>query len=422
MFYRISVFLELIILLITTGGLLQHSDPPITDEVESVRAYTRQIEFDYISWSLDAMMAKLMAASINLPASLDKQSQKQIVLGYFQTTNMVMDTERRLEQIYSDPNIKNKLTASASLHADLGNLKNRQSKLAPLAEAVIQEQVAEVLDEFELTNLGQAIPSVLYHASPVPKALIVSRREKIEQVANISVDSSLTIDEQSVLEQNVDHDLDVSSLVVGIGGIGVYPTMILTTTDTPWLLETVAHEWTHNYLTLRPLGLLYDATPELRTMNETAASIAGTEISKIVQDRYYSENTEFISSNEYLIAWQGDFSDPETVLPEFDFRAEMHKTRVQTDKLLAEGKIDEAETYMESRRQIFIDHGYVLRKLNQAYFAFYGAYADVPGGAAGEDPVGPAVRELRAQSRTLKEFLDKISWMTSFEELQSSIH
>jgi hypothetical protein len=86
----------------------------------------------------------------------------------------------------------------------------------------------------------------------------------------------------------------------------------------------------------------------------------------------------------------------------------MHKTRVETDILLTEGRVDEAEAYMESRRQIFIENGYVLRKLNQAYFAFYGAYADVPGGAAGEDPVGPAVRKFRAQSKTLKEFLDNI--------------
>ena len=72
---------------------------------------------------------------------------------------------------------------------------------------------------------------------------------------------------------------------------------------------------------------------------------------------------------------------------------------------------------MEARRRIFWDKGYTIRKLNQAYFAFYGAYADEPGGAAGEDPVGPAVRALREQSGSLSEFLNTISWMTSFEQL-----
>jgi hypothetical protein len=76
---------------------------------------------------------------------------------------------------------------------------------------------------------------------------------------------------------------------------------------------------------------------------------------------------------------------------------------------------------MGSRRQIFWDHGYAIRKLNQAYFAFFGAYADVPGGAAGENPVGPAVRALRAKSPTLEVFLEEISQMTSFDELKAAV-
>ena len=99
----------------------------------------------------------------------------------------------------------------------------------------------------------------------------------------------------------------------------------------------------------------------------------------------------------------------------------MHETRVKADELLVRGKIEEAETYMEERRLFFWENGYLLRKLNQAYFAFHGAYADVPGGAAGEDPVGPAVRALREQSDSLAEFVDTIAWMTSFEELQQAI-
>jgi hypothetical protein len=99
----------------------------------------------------------------------------------------------------------------------------------------------------------------------------------------------------------------------------------------------------------------------------------------------------------------------------------MHTTRVTADALLAEGKIEEAESYMEQRRQFFWQNGYLLRKLNQAYFAFNGAYADVPGGAAGEDPVGPAVRALREQSDSLADFINTIAWMISFDELKQAI-
>jgi hypothetical protein len=157
-------------------------------------------------------------------------------------------------------------------------------------------------------------------------------------------------------------------------------------------------------------------------MNETTANIAGDEVGLLVLQMYYPElaasttgptliqfNRPGLSSNL--------FDDP----PPFDFRAEMRETRVTADELLAEGKIEEAETYMETRRQIFWENGYLLRKLNQAYFAFHGAYADVPGGAAGEDPVGPAVRALREQSSSLKDFMNTIAKMTSFEQLQQAI-
>ncbi|HSV85924.1 MAG TPA: hypothetical protein VLH85_05075, partial [Levilinea sp.] len=71
--------------------------------------------------------------------------------------------------------------------------------------------------------------------------------------------------------------------------------------------------------------------------------------------------------------------------------------------------------------QYLWDNGHYIRRLNQAYYAFYGAYADEPGGAAGEDPVGPAVRDLRARSQTLVQFIDRISWMTSFDTLRRAV-
>jgi hypothetical protein len=149
-------------------------------------------------------------------------------------------------------------------------------------------------------------------------------------------------------------------------------------------------------------------------MNETTASISGNEISALVIKKYYPELAfEYNIQNASM-----SFSPPKST---FDFNKEMHITRVHVDELLAQGKVTEAETYMEQRRQFFWDNGYAIRKLNQAYFAFYGAYADVPGGAAGEDPVGPAVRALRAQSPTLTDFLNKISQMSSFQQLQAAV-
>ncbi|MFN2146414.1 MAG: hypothetical protein ACK2T7_13765, partial [Anaerolineales bacterium] len=103
--------------------------------------------------------------------------------------------------------------------------------------------------------------------------------------------------------------------------------------------------------------------------------------------------------------------------PAFDFRYEMYKTRVRVDELLAQGDVEKAEKYMEYRRGVFWENGYQIRKLNQAYFAFHGAYADSPVSSAGEDPVGAAVRQLREQSNSLIAFIDAISKVKSYAQL-----
>lgn len=421
MFQRILRILDLIIY-VSLGILLLTASNPISNEPGGrARAFTRPIEFDYVSWSANAALLKLQSISTGLPSYLNRETRVQAVMEYLFTTERILQGEDQLNRIYADPAIPDKEAASAHLRAELDALYQRQGQLAPLAESVLQEQVSAVLAKLDLTNGGQPIPPLLYHSSAVPMGLIISPRDHIHQLTNISVQPNLSVDQQIVLEDQVDKALDVSSLVVPIGGVGVYPTMVMRATNLPWLLDTIAHEWTHNFLTLRPLGFLYAATPELRTMNETAASIVGGEVGTLVMQRYYPEYADASYPPLQLASLKPASHNPEDEPPAFDFRAEMHETRVTTDELLAEGKIDEAEAYMEARREIFWQNGYAIRKLNQAYFAFHGAYADVPGGAAGEDPVGPAVRTLRAQSDSLADFINRISWMTSFEQLQEAI-
>jgi hypothetical protein len=423
MFYRVLRILDFLaltfaILIAATGDA-----PRLTGTSDRVRSFTREIEFDYPNWVWNAAWTKLEQASIGLPFLFDRGTNKEIVINYLRTTQHLLQAEQQIEQIYANPDVVDKEASSAYVRTQRDEFIQRQRSLAPLAEGTLQSQVTDALAEFGLTTVGQPIPPVLYHISPTPLALIVSERTVIQQIANISVLPTLTLDEQIKLEDEVTKSLDVSTLVVPIGGVGVYPTMVMETTDLRWTLDTIAHEWIHNYLNLRPLGINYSTTPELRTMNETTASIAGNEIGTYVLQQHYPEVLDAGSAPNLNKVSLGEPLLPSYALedPPFDFRAEMHETRVTADQLLADGKIAEAEAYMEQRRQVFWEHGYLLRKLNQAYFAFHGAYADTPGGAAGEDPVGPAVRALREQSASLADFVNTVSWMTSFEELKQAI-
>jgi hypothetical protein len=421
---RILRILDFLALTLAVIIAVTAATPQLTGASDRVRSFTRQIEFDYPNWVWNAAWTKFEQGAIGLPFLFDRGTNKEIVIEYLRTTQNLMQAEQQVEKIFADPAVTDKESASAYVRTQRDELIARQSSLAPLAEATLQSQISDALAELGLTTEGQTIPPVLFHTSSTPLALIVSQRNVIQQIANISVLPTLTLDDQIKLEDQVAKSLNVSTLVVPIGGVGVYPTLITETTDLRWLLSTIAHEWTHNYLNLRPLGINYSTTSELRTMNETTANICGEEVGHLVLEKYYPElltsrfapNQSLLSLNKSALS-QNQLDDP----PPFDFRAEMHETRVTADKLLAEGKIEEAEAYMEKRRQVFWDNGYLLRKLNQAYFAFHGAYADVPGGAAGEDPVGPAVRALREQSESLADFVNTIAWMTSFQQLQQAI-
>jgi hypothetical protein len=403
--------------------LLGTSVLPPGDSTEQVRAFTRTIEFDYIAWSLDAVFLKFEQFSLGTNTYLPDETNAQLVLDYIDLIRNIQQKEADVATIFADPNVADPETASTDLRSELAALYEQRSRLGPLAESILQSQLRYILNEIGLTVGGQTLPPILYHSTAIPHALIVSPRNVIQQDYNISISPDITLNEQVALEDQVTNALNVATLVVPIGGVGTYPTMVAQTSNLNWLAEVVAHEWIHNYFTLRPLGFSYLNSPELRTMNETAASLGGKELGRALIARFYPE---FLPPEEPPPPPPSEEPEPAPEPeppsePVFDFNAEMRETRINTDALLAEGKIEEAENYMELRRLFLWDNGYRIRKLNQAYFAFYGAYADSPGGAAGVDPVGEAVRLLRAQSATLTDFLNTISWMASFEVLQEEV-
>jgi len=209
------------------------------------------------------------------------------------------------------------------------------------------------------------------------------------------------------IEERVDR-LGVSSLVVELGGLSAYPTFVTDNASLRFTIDTAAEEWLHHYLTFKPLGFLYllDVTGiarnyEIATMNETLVSMVSKEIGAIVCQKYYpgyENNTQ---------------PDPESV-----FNREMRETRRTVDTYLARGEITQAEEFMEQERQYLASMGYYIRKLNQAYFAFHGTYADRPTSIS---PIGVELKELREQSASLKDFLETAAAMTSRQDLTISL-
>jgi len=222
----------------------------------------------------------------------------------------------------------------------------------------------------------------------------------------------ISLEEMESIEAKVD-ELGVSSLVVVLGGFGgTYPTFVTNEASLRFTVDVAAEEWLHQYLAFKPLGFLYllDLTGisrnyEIATMNETVASIVGKEIGALLSEGYYPESGK--NNNQ-----------PQKVVFGFDFNQEMRDIRRAVDQYLAQGEIEQAEEFMEQKRQFLATKGYHIRKLNQAYFAFHGAYADRPTSIS---PIGLEFKKLREQSASLEEFLETAAEMTSHQDLVESV-
>ena len=216
---------------------------------------------------------------------------------------------------------------------------------------------------------------------------------------------------ESVIEAKVDK-LGVSSLVVGLGGYSTYPSIIIDDASLRFTTNAVSEEWLHQYLVFTPLGFRYlldligaARNYEIATINETLAGIVSKEIGSIVHSKYYPEYEN--GGNQSQRAEAG-----------FDFNREMRGIRETVDKYLAQGEVEQAEEFMEQKRQYLVSKGYNIRKLNQAYFAFYGTYADSPTSIS---PIGLELNKLRSQSASSKDFLETVAAMTSRQALRESI-
>jgi len=284
-----------------------------------------------------------------------------------------------------------------------------------LVENILRRQVGEILIEegiaFDLPLLGSRVfPPVEFEFQGSPLLLVLSRRERIETLERISLVPTLRLAEVEELERRTD-ELGVSSLVVPTGGMGSYPPIIPETSPLPSVIGGVIHEWVHNYLYFYPMGQHYSDSQEMITMNETVASLVEEELSLLLEKRYYPEiyAQRLEASRE---AEEGAGAG------EFDFNAFMRGTRLKVDELLAAGKVEEAETYMEERRKELVERGHYIRKLNQAYFAFHGSYATAPTSVS---PIGGEMKELRKRSPSLAHFLRTVAQMKSYQDLLDAL-
>lgn len=276
----------------------------------------------------------------------------------------------------------------------------------PVSPAALSEDVGQ-----ELARQGIAVvPPVMTRLQDPPLLLVVSPRDRILYLDRLLLLPGLDAAQVEEVESGVG-SMGLSALVVKIGGFGAaYPAIVSPSMPLKNIVGAAVEEWAHQYLAFRPLGFLYlldslgfSQDPNVITMNETLAGMISDEIGAAVYSRY--------GQGQGVQQGSGPAEG-------FDFDAEMRTTRGRVDELLASGKVGEAEDYMEARRVFFNAHGYPIRKLNQAYFAFHGIYGQDPGSAS---PIYGQMLKLRAASVSLAAFVDRVSSMMGYDQLEDTV-
>jgi hypothetical protein len=358
----------------------------------AVERLAGRYSYSALSWELRYVPQKL---AVKLGALLRRQSDQ--------------DRQRDLERF---------LQAAARLRQlarqpDQADPRERQALVNELSatengvELLLEGRITALLEEAGLTarpplfgRLGLVFPPVAVELGSTPKVLAISPRQRIHLDSAFLISPRLTAAQRDALEAAVDAT-GVSSLVIDVGGLGAYPSMVPVSDSYTFLVETAIHEWVHHYLALYPLGRNYFRSTETRTLNESVADLVAEELTK-----------------EYFRRYPVDSAVPGPSEPPAALVRELRALHFEVESLLAAGRVADAEGLMESKRQELAAQGYYIRRLNQAYFAFFGLYADNP---ASTSVVGPKLELLRLQAGSLRRFLETVRAITSEAELDALV-
>lgn len=396
---RLMRCLALIVLLLVPSSSIV---PPAKIFDFQVESFVSPYQFSFTLWETRAIWRKI--AHLLTDASVH---DRKLVKEYFSLLEEISRRKDLLTRLYAAERTRYSGLAIWWTERELKALRLRQAALSLKVEKVLEKQVSETIKSEGLTTAGFIWPPLSFQFESPPLYLVIAPRDKLVIRKGIYLQPNIPLKEQEVLERDVDSTFNVSSLVVGVGGLSSYPAMILDYPSLEFALKAIAHEWVHHYLFFRPLGWYYEANPAMRTINETVASIVGDEIGLKTLRRYYPELAPPPVEEE---------KEGKPVISEFQLL--MRETRLKVEELLKRGDIEGAERYMEERRKLLVSKGYYIRKLNQAYFAFFGSYAAEPGHP---DPIGEKLRTLRKKAGSLKEFVRLVEGISSPEGLDRAL-
>lgn len=277
------------------------------------------------------------------------------------------------------------------------NLTEEEVRKEILEESISQDDLEDFFQKKVSSRIKETLsmkflfPPLSFSIENPPKVLIISPRDKIFQQKAILLNSQIPEEEIILIENSID-SMNYSSIILDTGGFAAYPSIIKPSKNFDFLFSTIAHEWLHHYLIFSPLGRSYFKGGDMVSINETLADLFASEILGKPDERKPSHNK---------------------------FRIMMKETRQRVDDLLEKGLLDEAEFYMNKRKEFINSEGYSIRKINQAYFAFHGNYGDSPSSTHNYDK---DLKYLLSTYDSFEEFLNEIKNIDEPKQLEKLIN
>ena len=395
-------------------------------------------------WNFPDKWVHLLASMLPGREKSDEEKLEDVLL-YFGLGRELVGAREALNRAMSDE----AAGGVASLEGGVERISGERSALRDGVEETIESALSTAIRESGLSRWETFVfPPVDIRLAGPPVLLLTSPRDRIARQHEALMEPDISLVERERLEDELMAESDVAAVSFQVGGLAAYPASVLDTLSLDDTLRTGAHEWVHHYMAFRPLGQKMFTSAEMVTLNETFADIVGREIGDAAREALLeggeapslnlspaggeSEDGDNLSPGGGESEDEGNLSpaggemggDVTAPLPaaegglhgrdeHFGFREEMRETRLRVDELLAEGEVDEAEAYMEERRRFFVEAGYPIRRLNQAYFAFHGTYAE---NAASSSPIAGQLHRFRELSPDLRTFVLRMADISSYEQ------
>ena len=326
---------------------------------------------------------------------------------YFDLGRELLIARDALNRAMSDPSVGGEV----SLEGEVERVADERTALRDGVEETIESVLSTAIRESGLSEWERFVfPPVDIRLAGPPVLLLTSPRDRIERQHEVLLEPDISLVVRERLEDRLMAENDVAALSFQVAGLAAYPASVLDIIPLDDTFRASAHEWMHHYMAFRPLGQKMFTSAEMVTLNETLADMVGREIGDRARERLL-EGVErpSIPAAPPPAPKSGLHGRDE----HFGFSEEMRETRLRVDELLAEGKVDEAEAYMEERRLYFVENGYPIRRLNQAYFAFHGTYAE---NAASSSPIAGQLHRFRELSPDLRTFVLRMADISSYSQ------